>query len=107
VLDLVALKKDLTAEELTMVNMELERRKKSSAVMWLLWFFTGALGGHRYYLGDIGRGIAMTLTLGGLGVWALIDAFFIGKSLEQKNAKLEMEIINQVKAQKKIDSVST
>lgn len=96
-LDLMALKKDLSAEEISMVNMELERRKKSSTVMWLLWLFTGALGGHRYYLGDIGRGIAMTLTLGGLGIWALIDAFFINKRLQFKNSKLEVEIIDQVK----------
>jgi len=105
-MDLLALKKDLAAEELTMVNMELERRKKSPVVMWLLWFFTGGLGGHRYYLGDIGRGIAMTLTLGGLGIWALIDAFFISKRLEQKNSELEVDIINQVKAQRKTYSVS-
>lgn len=103
-LDLLALKKDLSAEELTMINMEMERRKKSPAVMWLLWFFTGGLGGHRYYLGDIGRAVAMTLTLGGIGIWTLIDAFFIGKRLAQKNAELEVEIINQVKAMKKTQS---
>ncbi|MCL6577714.1 MAG: TM2 domain-containing protein [Kyrpidia sp.] len=97
-MDLIALKRDLTAEKLTMVNMELERRAKSPVVMWLLWLFLGAVGGHRYYLGDIGRGVAMTLTLGGLGIWALLDAFFIGKRLAFKNSQLELEIINKVKA---------
>lgn len=96
-IDLMALKKDLTAEELTLVNMELEKRKKSPVVMWLLWLFTGGIGGHRYYLGDIGRAVAMTLTLGGLGIWTLIDAFFISRRLEQKNAELEIEIIDAVK----------
>ncbi|WP_132769867.1 TM2 domain-containing protein [Tepidibacillus fermentans] len=96
-MDLLSLKKDLTAEELTLVNMELERKKKSSTAMWILWLFLGGLGGHRYYLGDIGRGITMTLTLGGLGIWTLIDAFFIGKRLEHKNLELEMEIIDKVK----------
>jgi TM2 domain-containing membrane protein YozV len=65
--------------------------------MWLPWLFLGLIGGHRYYLGDIGKGIAMTLTLGGLGFWALADAFFITKSLEAKNAQLEMGILDKVK----------
>jgi TM2 domain-containing membrane protein YozV len=52
--------------------------------MYLMWLFLGGIGGHRYYLVDIGMGIAMTLTLGGLGFWAFIDVFFIGKRLEEK-----------------------
>ena len=39
----------------------------------------------------------MTLTLGGLGFWALADAFFITKSLEAKNTQLEMGILDKVK----------
>jgi len=96
--DLMVLKKDLSAQQLSMVGMELERSKKQPVVMWLLWLFTGGIGGHRYYLGDVGKGVAMTLTLGGLGVWTLIDAFFISKRLEAKNAELEVSIIQQAKA---------
>jgi len=42
-------------------------------VTTLLAFFLGALGIHRFYLGKTGSGIAMLFTLGGLGVWALVD----------------------------------
>lgn len=62
--------------------------KKKPAVAWLLWLFTGAIGGHRYYLGDVGMGVAMTLTLGGFGVWALVDAFFINRRIAVKNAAI-------------------
>lgn len=47
----------------------------NTPALWLLWLFTGVLGGHRYYLGNIGVGIIQTLTGGGFGIWWLIDAF--------------------------------
>ncbi|MFQ3251163.1 MAG: TM2 domain-containing membrane protein YozV [Glaciecola sp.] len=43
----------------------------------LLCFFLGALGVHRFYVGKIGTGILMLLTLGGLGIWSLIDFIMI------------------------------
>jgi len=33
----------------------------------------GLCGLHRFYMGDIGIGIAQLLTLGGCGIWQLID----------------------------------
>ena len=66
----------------------------------MLWLFLGVVGGHRYYLGDVGIGVAQTLTLGGLGIWTIIDAFLIGKRLNVINGKIEMDTIMQVKAQR-------
>jgi TM2 domain-containing membrane protein YozV len=39
----------------------------------LLAFFVGAIGIHRFYLGYTGIGIAQIFTLGGCGIWSLID----------------------------------
>jgi hypothetical protein len=46
---------------------------KSQTTAILLAFFLGGLGIHRFYLGYTGIGIVQLLTLGGLGIWALID----------------------------------
>jgi len=43
----------------------------------LISFFLGGLGIDRFYLGYTGLGIAKLLTLGGCGVWALIDFILI------------------------------
>jgi TM2 domain-containing membrane protein YozV len=50
---------------------------KSRLVALLLCFFVGALGVHRFYVGKVGTGVLMLLTLGGLGIWALIDLIMI------------------------------
>jgi TM2 domain-containing membrane protein YozV len=46
---------------------------KSQLVALLLVILVGGLGIHRFYLGYTTIGIIQLLTLGGCGVWALID----------------------------------
>jgi TM2 domain-containing membrane protein YozV len=50
---------------------------KSRLAAALLCWFLGVLGVHRFYVGKVGTGILMIVTLGGLGVWALIDLIVI------------------------------
>jgi TM2 domain-containing membrane protein YozV len=39
----------------------------------LLCLFVGGFGVHRFYTGHTGIGVVQLLTLGGCGIWALID----------------------------------
>jgi len=54
-----------------------QKSEKGYVPMILLCFFLGGLGVHRFYAGKVGTGILMLLTLGGLGIWTLIDFIII------------------------------
>jgi TM2 domain-containing membrane protein YozV len=63
---------------------------KSQLVALILAILVGGLGIHRFYLGYIGIGIIQLLTLGGLGIWALIDLIMIATGdLKPKNGEYE------------------
>lgn len=54
-------------------NKKNNENSKSQLLALLLCIFVGTLGIHRFYLGYIGIGIIQLLTLGGFGIWTLID----------------------------------
>ena len=52
------------------------------------WFFA-VNGIHRFYLGKIGTGILMLLTLGGLWIWTIIDFIYaVSGNMKDKDGKL-------------------
>lgn len=51
--------------------------QKSWMTTLLLCLFAGTLGVHRFYVGKIGTGVAQLLTMGGCGIWTLIDLIMI------------------------------
>ena len=51
--------------------------EKKRLIAFLLCFFFGVLGVHRFYVGKNGTGIIQLLTLGGFGIWAFIDMILI------------------------------
>lgn len=54
-----------------------ETSEKKRLVAFILCFFLGPLGVHRFYVGKVGTGVVQILTLGGLGIWVLIDLIMI------------------------------
>lgn len=53
------------------------KSEKEWLVTLLLSLFLGTIGVHRFYVGKIGTGILQLITLGGCGVWTLIDIIMI------------------------------
>ena len=46
-------------------------------VTFLLCWFLGVFGIHRFYTGHTGIGIVQLITLGGCGIWALVDLIML------------------------------
>jgi TM2 domain-containing membrane protein YozV len=46
---------------------------KSQTIAFVLCWLLGGLGIHRFYLGYTWQGVVQLLTLGGCGIWVLID----------------------------------
>ena len=93
----------------TRAMMMFEANRKSMGVSYLLWFFFGWVGGHRFYNGRPGSGAAQLLltTFGfifvfiyGLGllllipvwIWVLVDAFLIPGWVRAQNMLLAAQL---------------
>lgn len=60
--------------------------QKDFLVALLLSIFLGQLGVDRFYMGYIGTGILKLITLGGCGIWWLVDVILIAtKNLKDAN----------------------
>lgn len=68
---------------------------KKPTTTLILSIFCGGLGVDRFYIGDVGLGIAKLL-LGWLtcGLWALIDIFLCYKKAKEKNLTNIMSMLN-------------
>ena len=88
--------------------MQYDANKKSILVAYLLWFFLGMLGAHRFYLSQPGTGAALLIitllsillmfafvgffTIWISVVWVLVDLFLIPGIVREHNLALARRI---------------
>lgn len=107
----------LTTQQQILVETKVRNEAKSPTIAYLLWFFLGGLGAHRFYLNDdyailmpvltfaagFSWGIGLsTGSAGALGfslilfftyfVWWIADAFFIPAAIKKNKAKIRRKL---------------
>ena len=56
---------------------EMGESEKRILPAFLLCFFLGIFGAHRFYVGKTGTALLQLFTLGGCGIWTLVDFVMI------------------------------
>lgn len=112
-MSVVNAKAQLNSRELALLESEMRARSKSTLVAYVLWFFLGMLGGHRFYLG--GRrgwlfvlafivGLLTSVVLIGLFILliefivVIIDAFRLPGFVDETNRAIENQVITEILA---------
>lgn len=87
-------------DERAYIEQRVANNSKSTGVAYLLWFFLGGFGAHRFYLGKTGSAVGLlVLTLltswwtFGIPtiIWVIIDAFLI-PSIIREHAQAERNL---------------
>lgn len=98
-------KKNLPAEKIAeiqekLANLDAGKEALLSAVelkdtttMFLVSFFLGSLGIDRFMLGETGLGVIKLLTIGGCGIWTIIDWITVMDKTRQYNYNKLLEVI--------------
>ncbi|WP_313587375.1 TM2 domain-containing protein [Aquidulcibacter sp.] len=81
---------EISQEDMIAIELRTDREAKDSFPAYVLWFFLGWLGAHRFFIGETKTGLAMLiLSLSMVGfpitfVWWLTDAIRLGGLLQEK-----------------------
>jgi len=105
VYDMVALKSRLDTRQLMLLESEIKNQGKNMVLAYVLWYFLGIFGGHRFYMKKTGSAVAMlilSITLVGMiatWIWWVVDAFLLHTWIKEHNRALEYQIVNGMLSQ--------
>lgn len=98
----ISRKSQLDTRELLLLEAEVKNRGKNMFVAYILWYFLGIFGGHRFYMGRNGSAIAqliLSITVIGMiatAIWWIVDAFLLHTWVKEHNAMVENRVIDQI-----------
>ena len=82
----IVVQQQIPSQSVIMPHYQIHQgNQKDVLVAYILWFFLGLLGVHRFYLNDVLLGLLYLFTLGFLGIGWLIDLFLIPGMVKREN----------------------
>ena len=102
-LRIVELQRQLPTEESNTFAFKFERRKKSVTVAFLLAFFLGGFGAHKFYFNEIGPGLGYLIFCWTFipSIIAIIELFFLSKKVDDFNYQIAQDILKELVALRK------
>jgi TM2 domain-containing membrane protein YozV len=91
-IDIVTVKKALSENERIQFDAQFAHMRKNPSTALFLGLFFGWLGVDRFYNGQPLLGTLKFLTIGGLGVWSILDWFLIMSAVRRRNVGKAIEI---------------
>ncbi|KZL17321.1 TM2 domain protein [Pseudovibrio axinellae] len=90
-MQLKALRDTVSADKREEFDMLFAGKEKNPVVALVLGLFLGSFGIDRFYCSQVVLGILKLITLGGLGIWTLIDWFLIMGAARRRNLVIASE----------------
>jgi TM2 domain-containing membrane protein YozV len=91
--ELLSIYKTLSDEKKETFSSQFTMQAKNPTTVFGCSAYLGMWGIDRFVLGDVGLGVAKLLTLGGLGIWYIIDLFLVSGRARAKNLDLARQIV--------------
>lgn len=73
--------------------VQIPQKETGTAYLW--WFFLGALGAHKFYMGKPGMGFLYAFTLGLVGFGLVYDLFTLPRQVRERNEQLRRQAVEQ------------
>lgn len=86
----------LSDEERDIFMRRFLRRARNPVVMYGFNLWLGVLGVDRFILGDILAGFLKLITVGGFGIWIVVDCFLIGNRTRDRNIDLARDLYHTI-----------
>ena len=96
--ELMRMQNGFSDQQKMMFMSQYNSEKKDRTTALVLSVILGYLGVDRFYLGDNGLGVGKLLTLGGCGIWTIIDWFNIQSRADEVNRQKAQEIVLAIKS---------
>lgn len=104
----------LSPQEQMVLETEVNNSAQQPVIAWILWFFLGDFGAHRFYLHQnnavtIIGWVTLFLVIGGIilfamFIWWIVDAFSIQKWIKQNRIHIKSMILQNMLRQKSMNN---